>query len=387
VAALPAGGTVEGLVVHDIGRDVGFTEDVETHGASVGDLDGDGRDDLFLSGHGSRARIFLRGAGGYTQLPKELLRQVDRHSCALGDIDESGILDVVCATGAEGGGGIKSNELWLDPGTGADDDAAARRGITDPFGRGRIAMVFDADGDRDLDVYLTNSPLRYDGQASPSRLFRNDGAGRFTWDPASGLTNDRGAICLSHPDLDRDGDDDVVLCGRTQGVLRTGGLVVFRNDAGRFRNATSALGITPIGEVDAVVGQVGGTPDPDLVQLSQTRLRVSRWAPVRGRFVVVYERSLTGGRGLAMGDADGDGDADLYLQRGSAVDEPDLILLNAGHGAAWTTLDVPAVTKGVAEDVVPLQFDGDGRTDFLVLNGRKSEGPVQLITVKPTDPE
>ena len=47
------------------------------------------------------------------------------------------------------------------------------------------------------------------------------------------------------------------------------------------------------------------------------------------------------------------------------------------------TVRVPVLAE---DDVVALDYDSDGRTDFLALNGRNSErGPVQLITLRERD--
>lgn len=381
VAPLPRATVPRSLVVRDIAADVGLGGDVQTHGASIGDLDGDGRDDIFLSQHGQRASMWLRVAGRYEKQPQEQFRQFDRHGCDIGRVDPGPLPDIVCAAGADGGMGIKSNELWLDPGTGASNDVAATSGVTDPVGRGREVALFDADEDGDQDLLLANLSLRYDALPSPTRLLLNDGTGRFTWDPDSGLTSDRGAVCVLTKDYDRDGDTDLVLCGYTSGVYLTGGLVIYRNDGGRFTNVTRSLGVKPIGEVDAVVSQLGGSARPDLVQLSTERIRISLWSG--SRFEPVYERSVVNGLGLAVGDVDGDGDHDLYLQRGSKkVNNPDLILLNGGSGRTWTPIAVPSTSRGIAEDVVAFDHDRDGRTDFLVLNGWMAGGPMNLITVR-----
>jgi hypothetical protein len=88
---------------------------------------------------------------------------------------------------------------------------------------------------------------------------------------------------------------------------------------------------------------------------------------------------------VATGDADGDGDVDLYVLQGRSRDgSRDVILLNGGDGTSFRRLEVPAVRGGSADDVIALDYDSDGRADFLALNGRNSErGPVQLITLRP----
>lgn len=82
-----------------------------------------------------------------------------------------------------------------------------------------------------------------------------------------------------------------------------------------------------------------------------------------------------------MGDVNGDRRDDIYLQLGSGLgNTPDVVLLNNGSGTGFTTLAVPSTRKGLAEDVIALDWNEDGLDDFLVLNGNKRPGPVQLIT-------
>jgi len=115
------------------------------------------------------------------------------------------------------------------------------------------------------------------------------------------------------------------------------------------------------------------------VQLSVDRIRISLWRD--GRYVKVYERAVDHGRALALGDVNGDGMDDIYLQLGSfTTNLPDLVLVNDGTGRHWTPMAVPSTGAGTAESVVPLDWDGNGLTDFLVLNGETRGGPVQLIS-------
>ncbi len=350
-----------------------------TYGADVADLDGDGHQDLFLSTHGQLPWTFLGGASGFTAVSGEAYGKADRHDCAIAPIAGDDLPDIVCSTGGESGTGLKVNELWVDPATGSPTNVGTPRGLADPFGRGRSIALFDADGDGDADLFLGNQGMRFDAQPSPNRLMRNDGTGRFTWDPASGLSRDRGASCARPVDLDLDDDLDLLVCADSGAIMPTHGMMAMRNDAGRFTNATAALGILSIGEVDVVAGQLGGGPRPDLVQLSRDRIRISLWR--EGRFRTVHERSLTNGRGLALGDVDGDGHLDIYLLRGiGKVNDPDVVLHNDGTGRGWTAIAVPSVSTGVAEAVTTIDADEDGRDDFYVLNGWLKAGPTQLIT-------
>jgi hypothetical protein len=140
------------------------------------------------------------------------------------------------------------------------------------------------------------------------------------------------------------------------------------------------MGVTSIGDADAGLVDLDGDGALDLVQLSLARVRVSLQR--EGRFVVGYERSVSGGVAIAAGDADGDGDPDLYLLREKpAAGDHDLLLRNRGDGLGYSVVAMPPPPSPAttADDVVPIDHDGDGTTDFLALNGVGTGGPIQLI--------
>jgi hypothetical protein len=379
VPRLEAAVSPAGIKVRDAALSAGIDQETRTYGAAWADLDGDGRRDLFISGHAGPATLYLRKSGGFQRQASGVFRRIDRHDCDIARVDDDQYGDVICTGGADRGVGFKSNEIWIDPVLGVPDDQGAARGIADPIGRGRDIAVFDVEGDGDPDIVLGTAPMRWDSQPSPLRLMRNDGTGHFAWDPGSGIAAEKGAWCLVPADIDGDGDKDLLQCAVAGNVVPTARLVVLRNDRGRFRQVQEAWGVRSIGERDATVGNLGGDAHPDLVQLSTSRIRVSIWRD--GRWVRSFERSIPAARAIAVGDVNGDRRDDIYLQLGSGLgNTPDVVLLNNGSGTGFTTLAVPSTRKGLAEDVIALDWNEDGLDDFLVLNGNKRPGPVQLIT-------
>ena len=164
------------------------------------------------------------------------------------------------------------------------------------------------------------------------------------------------------------------------------GIRLYRNDEGTaFSDVTAEAGIESIGERDALLVDLDSDGALDLVQLSSERVAISLARD--GRFERAWERGVSGGTAVAAGDADGDGDGDLYVLQGKSDDGAhDIMLLNDGTGASFRTLDVPEVRGGSEDDVIALDYDSDGRMDFLALNGRNSvKGPVQLITLEAAD--
>ena len=53
------------------------------------------------------------------------------------------------------------------------------------------------------------------------------------------------------------------------------------------------------------------------------------------------------------------------------------------QGREFTSVRIPQTRGGSADDVMAVDYDDNGLTDFIVLNGRKRPGPVQLLAAYP----
>jgi hypothetical protein len=372
-----------GIRLVDRTRAAGMPRSSVTWGAVVADFDDDGADDVFLGRHGSDARLFLdrgtrfvdRGVG---------FGDVDRHGCAAADVDGSGFPDLYCSVGGRRGTGVKANQLWLDPATGGRMlDPIVGRAV-EPLGRGRVATFLDADGDGHPDLFVGQDTERMDGLPSDSRLYLRGAPARFRPVAGSGIDPTLSAWSASSGDVDADGRPDLLLVhADPHSVRRTGGVRLYRNVGGRFRDVTRAQRVRSIGETDAELADLDADGRADLIQLSGARIRISLWR--EGRFRTVFERRVAAGVALAVGDANGDRDPDIYLLRQKdRRRDHDLLLLSRRQGRDWRAIAVPGRRGGLADDVVALDFDGNGLTDFLALNGRGTgPGPVQLIASYP----
>lgn len=368
------------LIIRDVAVATGLAETTHTFGAVAADFDSDGWTDLFIGRHGGPARWTRNDHGVFRDFGASISGQ-DRHGCTAADADGDTRLDVFCAVGAERGQGVKANELWLQETAGTLVDRVVEAGVLDPYGRGREPAFLDADRDGDPDLFIGNSPDRVDGLPSPNRFYRNEGGGAFVPDHSVGLDPDIGTYCVQAVDFDKDGWTDLAICTLPEQQPKQARMRLYRNLGGTFADVTSARGITPIGEVDLVMADLDRDGKRDLIQLSANRLRVSLQRD--GRFVSTYERATSFGQALAVGDIDGDGYRDIYLQRGAGTWNPsDVMLLNSGGGRAFTSIRIPQTTEGTGQDVVAIDHDQNGLTDFLVLNGESIAGPIQLISAQ-----
>lgn len=368
-----------GLRIVDRAAAVGLPTESPTYGAVVADFDGDGRADILLGRHYARAILFLEREGRYVDSGVRF-GGGDRHGCAAADVDGSGLPDLYCTFGGKRGSGVKANQLWLDPGGPEPRVEPSVGGALEPLGRGRLALFVDADDDGRRDLFVGQAGIRIDGQPSLSRLYRRTGAAEFALMRRSGIDPTAGAWTADTADVDGDGREDLLLVHfDPQAAGRRSGLHLYRNTGDGFRRVTRRYRIRSIGERDVELVRLDTDRRPDLVQASGDRIRISLQRG--GRFVTVYERSIAGLAAVAAGDVDADGDQDLYLlrQKGGAV-RNDIVLLNRGDGRGYRAVAVPAGPYGKADTVVPIDHDGNGTTDFLVLEGAgDSRGPVRLI--------
>jgi len=380
--SLPRPVPPSGFSVQDVAGATGLAQFTLTYEGFAADFDGNGYRDVFYSRHGNRApRLAMNGPGGFSDAPVDAFSPLDRHGCDSADVDADGNLDILCAVGAARGKAVQRHELSLAPDKAGRALVTGARGISDPLGRGRAVGFISLDGDAFPDVFIANAPDREDGLPSLNRFYRNIG-GTFVPAPGIGLDSAHGANCVEVSDVDGDGDEDLAYCTAYAFGKRAPGLRLLRNEGGRLKDRTSDLGLEPIGDVAVAFADVSGDGLRDVVQMSRGRLRVSR-ATGRG-FKRTFEASISDAVALAAGDASGDGIADLYIVRGNSKRNiRDLLLVSQPGGRRFVSVRIPHTRRGSADDVIALDHDLNGLTDFVVLNGRQKAGPVQLLAAYP----
>ncbi len=184
------------------------------------------------------------------------------------------------------------------------------------------ATFFDVDGDKDLDLYVATGGNEFEEPSSLNdRLFRNDGKGNFIWDKTQPRTGENNS-CVVAADFDQDGDRDLFVGGRMVSGRygENPDQLLLVNDGGTFRKATAELMpfSKEIGMVkDAVWADVDKDGYPDLVL-------VGDWMPItilKNKAGKGFERmesdvlAKTGGwwNSVRAADLDNDGDLDFVV--------------------------------------------------------------------------
>jgi hypothetical protein len=238
---------VEGLGVEhrengfvDFQREPLMPKLVSTEGPAlaVGDVNGDGLDDLYLGGAKEQPGTLLiqRADGGFVARNQALFEQ-DAISEDVGalflDADGDGAPDLYVVSGGSEFSDMAPalvDRLYLNDGTGQlrkAEDALPRRSIS---GSRVAAADFDGDGDLDLFVGGRVVPWRY-GLAPPSALLVNDGSGRFedrTREVAPELERIGMVTDALWQDLDADGRPELVVVGEWMPIA------IFHSEAGHL---------------------------------------------------------------------------------------------------------------------------------------------------------
>jgi hypothetical protein len=284
---------------------------------------------------------------------------------AFADIDGDGDLDLF--VGFNG----TPNRLYRNSG-GAFADAASELGVADVRPT-RAAAFGDWDGDGDADLLVGFAP----GGGSVLRLYRNE-AGRFSdVTSRSGLAIDSGAV--RQPvwvDFDSDGDLDLFVAFRDRANA------LYRNDAGRFTDIASAVGLADTRRsVGAVWADLDADGDLDVIVGNMDGDANGVFRNDRGRFTDVAEawgiawggrtprEAANGTVRPCVADVNGDGRLDIITAN---YGTPGLFLASGDGwtdaGSAWGM-----AVDGRYDSCALADFDHDGKLD-LYLNGTVTQG-------------
>lgn len=320
-------------------------------GLAVGDVNGDGLEDLYLCQPGGLPnRLFLHREDG-TTLEAAAAAGVDvlqaTSSALLVDLDGDGALDLVLGT---------TEELALFQGNG---EGRFEPRVKLPAPATTSLAVADVDGDGLLDLFACAYQSPYDGKTTPvpyhdagngapNLLFRNQGAFEFVESSeAAGLraAPPRFSFAAAFEDYDRDGDQDLYVAndfGRNE---------LWRNDGdGTFVDVAALLGVE---DLSAGMGVSWADVDGD----GWMDLHVANMYSAAGKRVAY-------GRRFRPGADPGEREGFQRHARGNSL------FLNA-QGRAFVDVSEEAnVGMGRwAWGALFVELDNDGRPDLVVPNG------------------
>lgn len=347
--------------------------------ASVGDFGQDGRESFFLSRFNQGGTLYLNnGNGTFTATDTNTFVPDDRHECVSADIFGNGRLDIFCTIGAAHSEAVKANEMYIEGPDHTFVNEAATLGLLDPTGRGRATTFLQVTPGSLPDLFVGNDTFRGDGLPDPDRLYMNTGHG-FVDAPQYGLDLPIGAKCAVAGDYFNNGLDDLLVCPTNNSPIR-----LFQNEGGtRFVDVTKAAGLPSFNAVGAAFVDLNGDGWPDLVLVGRNKLIVLLQNPKTHTFRQSYVLPLTDGTAVAPIDAAGTGVPDLYVVQGSlnGKNVPDLMLMNNGLGTSFSSTAIPEVTRGGGVAAYPIDAQGNGSPDLLVLNAPNLQAtePLQLL--------
>jgi hypothetical protein len=290
---------------------------------------------------------------------------IDGSGAAAGDIDGDGWCDVYFC------GMDRPNGLFRNLGDWKFKEVTASAGVACE-GRSSGAAFADIDGDGDLDL-LVNS------LGGGTRLFLNDGAGKFNELKDAGLVRKFGSTSMALADVDGNGTLDLYVCNYATTKIEDRPNARFSSRTVNGRIVLTAIDGVPMTSpeltnrylVDAerVVRELG---EPDVLYLNDGKGKFQQVSWTEGSFLDEAGTALTSppydfGLSVMFRDMDGDLAPDLYIC--NDLFPPDRIWINDGHGRfrALSTLAVRNTCR-FAMGVDFADINRDGYDDFFVVD-------------------
>ena len=364
----------------DVTAASGISESGYGMGVAAGDVNNDGRIDLYITNYGPNQLLINKGDGSFRDATESSGTgdPLWGTSASFFDYDRDGWLDLYVANyvnfsyanhrNCENASGSTDycgptafqplpHRLYRNRGGGVFEDVSARAGIAALPGNGLGVVAADFDGDRWVDLYVANDMME-------NRLLINQHDGSFKdqalWAgcalDGSGVTE--ASMGIAAADFDADGDEDILvthLSNETNTLYVNDGMGLFSDETAASGLALPSLPLTGFGTIPldfdndgwidllVVNGAVNIIAEQEhqgeLLPLLQRNQLLHNLG--RGKFQEVAKRSSVFavedvGRGAVAGDLDNDGDTDVLVTNNGG---PARLLRNdVGQRQRWVGL-------------------------------------------------
>ena len=389
-------------------------------GVAVGDVNGDGYPDLYLTGE-ELGRLYLnrgkRGSARFEDVTEAMGLPTDiddGHGTLLYDFEGDGDTDLLVLRSKH------ASQLFLQDG-GKFRDATAELGL-DTHRGAHVATVFDYDRDGDLDLYIgyygnheanlnpsrvRNVPALDGRNGSPNQLWRNDDGKLVEVGAEAGVADVGWTLAVGAFDYDNDGDLDLYLANDF------GANAMYRNEGnGRFSDVTQATGTGDRGSgMNVDIADINGDGfwdvyvtnidmfsknikvvfprDESTINITESLTRAFQYIAGNKLYVskgagayesqesLIMEPVDRGwGWDAAFYDVDGDGDDDLYVTNGwiqgsYAGNQANQLYINDGGVFFLAPNNSVEGFHGNTRSATPVDFDRDGDLDLVVNNFRQ----------------
>lgn len=367
---------LEEIAFSDSGQNMGneFSSDV-----ALGDLDGDGDADAFVSNSASEQnQVWINqggeqgGTAGIYQNSGQPLSNLTQRGLALGDLDGDTDLDAFLVRGTA----TDSYQVWINQGGQQSGNAGTfqQNSFTVNDNLGALVVLGDVDGDNDLDAYI---PRIFD----TDQLYLNDGSGQFI---NSGQNLEPGdSLGAGLADLDGDNDLDVFTAVNdgantvwlNQGGLQGGTEGVFQ-DSGQTLAGGQSLNVA-LGDLDN-----DNDIDAFVVNAAENKVWLNQGGSQGGTPGTFQANGqllgFSASTDVQLADLDGDNDLDAFV----AEFGPNTVWVNQGGDQGGTLgqfMDSGlALGNETSSGVALADVDGDGDIDAFIANSGSTPNKLYL---------
>lgn len=337
-------------------------------GVAIGDIDGDGLEDILFSGNQVPDRLYKNlGNMKFQDISSDAGLMDDKGwstGVSMVDIDADKDLDIyICRSASLENEELRKNRLYINDGQGHFSEQSAKWGLDCPSFSTQ-AYYLDHDHDGDIDVYLVNHLLYIDSESDThwrdkkleplfsDRLFENKGTHFEDVSSSSGVLNQCWGLSAAIEDFNQDGYADIYVCND----FREGDVLYINQEDGTFKESLAEhFKHTSTYSMGSDVADINNDHYPDLMVLDMTPA-----SHERSKQNMAAMRTEDFSKTVALGYNN------QYMFN--------MLQINQGNGQFSDISQLAGVSStDWSWSTLLADYDNDGRKDIIVTNGIKKD--------------